>query len=151
MRAVDEAIMSTAGPLHSDDHVATAAPVVLVVDDDELIRRALGRLLTRSGFSVIEAHDGTTAIAAATDVDRLDLVLCDINLPDIRGNALVARLATLLPRTKVTYLSGDEPTKVDLTGATFVAKPVRSADLLRHVRALIGPGEIGACWVYSQQ
>lgn len=68
---------------------------VLIVDDHPSFRASARRLLEAEGFDVIgEASDGYAAIAAAEQL-RPDLVLLDVQLPDINGFEVAARLADL--------------------------------------------------------
>ncbi len=68
---------------------------VLIVDDHPSFRASARRLLEAEGFEVIgEAGDGHTAIAAAQQLEP-DLVLLDVQLPDINGFEVAARLTAL--------------------------------------------------------
>jgi DNA-binding NtrC family response regulator len=64
---------------------------VLIVDDEELYRRALERILVRCGHSVTCARDGAEAMAIVA-AEPLDLVLCDVRMPGISGLELVRQI-----------------------------------------------------------
>ena len=64
---------------------------VLVVDDEELYRHALQRILKRVGHSVSTARDATEALAIVSD-QKVDLVLADIQMPGISGLELVRQI-----------------------------------------------------------
>lgn len=70
---------------------AASARVALVVDDEAAIRRVVRRVLERDGWEIEEAADGATAAALllGSDGARFGLVLCDLNLPDGSGLALL--------------------------------------------------------------
>jgi DNA-binding NtrC family response regulator len=64
---------------------------VLIVDDEELYRRALERILARCGYTVSTARDGAEAMAIVS-AEPLDLVLCDVRMPGISGLELVRQI-----------------------------------------------------------
>ena len=71
---------------------ASMRPTVLIVDDHPTFRRSARRLLERAGYSVVgEAADGNGALAAAAEL-RPDIVLLDVQLPDIDGFGVATRL-----------------------------------------------------------
>jgi DNA-binding NtrC family response regulator len=83
------------------------AETILIIDDEEALRRALARYLARSGADVIEA---ATCAEAFDILDRLqvDLILCDIILPDGQGFEVVDRASKQRPRPGVVMITGDE-------------------------------------------
>ena len=116
------------------------ASLILVVDDDDAIRRFLRISLTASGYGVIEARTGEQALAkAATETPAL--VVLDLGLPDIDGREVVARLRDWCA-TPVLILSvrADEAEKVaalDAGANDYVVKPFGVQELLARVRALL--------------
>jgi CheY-like chemotaxis protein len=64
---------------------------VLIVDDEELYRRALERILVRCGHAALTAHDGGEAMRIVAS-EPLDLVLCDVRMPGISGLELVRQV-----------------------------------------------------------
>ncbi|MBI2394570.1 MAG: response regulator [Deltaproteobacteria bacterium] len=69
---------------------------LLVVDDDERNRDVLSRRLVRSGFSVLTARDGREALAMIAE-QRFDLVLLDVNMPDLSGMEVLERVRRVHP------------------------------------------------------
>src|SRR5947209_1277492 len=65
-------------------------PTVLIIDDDETHRYTLRRYLERAGFAVIERITGLEGLAAADS--GIDLILLDVNLPDIDGREVCRRI-----------------------------------------------------------
>jgi DNA-binding NtrC family response regulator len=78
---------------------------VLVVDDEELYRRSLARILTRVGHEITEARDGSEAIAVAS-AQHVDLVLADIRMPGINGLELVRQLHEIHPDLPCIVMTG---------------------------------------------
>lgn len=78
---------------------------VLLVDDDEPLRRVLRLGLERHGFAVIEAEDGNRALAQIGG-EAFDWVVTDIVMPDCEGIELLRLLRLRCPRTRVIAMSG---------------------------------------------
>ncbi len=116
---------------------------VLVVDDDLAIRLLLTRTLARAGYVVIEAVDARAALAAR-DIDKPDLVLLDLGLPDRDG----LELLPLLVRgtgTAVIVLTAREATTekvaaLDLGADDYITKPFDTEELLARVRSALRRG-----------
>ena len=83
--------MTSDPPSPGDGAPAPAAPLVLIVDDDERNRKLAQDVLRRSGFRTIEAADGRAAIALADD-RQPDVVLLDLHLPDMEGRDVARAL-----------------------------------------------------------
>jgi DNA-binding NarL/FixJ family response regulator len=83
-------------------------PTVLIVDDHEAFRESVSALLGAEGFAVVgEAADGGAAIAACERL-RPDVVLLDIQLPDLDGFAVAERLAAVREPPAVVLISSRE-------------------------------------------
>jgi len=124
-------------------------PVVLVIDDEQQIRRFLRAGFELDGFSVLEAGSGGEGLRAAT-LRSPDLILLDLGLPDMDGSELLERLRAWSD-VPVIVLSvrtdEDEKVRVLESGADdYVVKPFGMAELLarahaamrRHVRCSTG-------------
>ncbi len=80
---------------------------ILVVDDEHSIRSFVCRILTASGYHVIEAADGAEALAVGVAHDGpVHLLLTDIIMPKINGLILAERLSQARPELSVLYVSG---------------------------------------------
>ncbi len=80
---------------------------ILVVEDEEAVRRLLRAILERLGYSVIEASDGEEALAIWADQSRrVDLVLTDVLMPRLDGPSFIAKASAVRPVERVVYLSG---------------------------------------------
>ena len=85
-------------------------PRALIIDDEPGIRFALKRWFERQGYTVLEAADGTAAIAAIeVERDALTVIVCDLHLPGIDGDTLVTRLESEQPLlvSRVILTTGD--------------------------------------------
>ncbi len=115
---------------------------VLIVDDHETFRSFARMLLESDGFEVIgEAPDGTSGIDAATAL-RPDLVLLDVQLPDLTGFDVARRLTKEGIRTIVLISSRDAASygdQIESSGAVgFVPKAELSGDALRELMDPVG-------------
>lgn len=115
---------------------------ILVVDDVPQNARLLEAVLAPSGYEVVTAHDGETALALAATVAP-DLVLLDVLLPGLDGYAVCARLrereaTAMLPVIMVTSSVGEEKLRAIEAGADdFIPKPFNHQELLTRVRSLL--------------
>ena len=115
-------------------------PIVLVVDDERVIADTLSVILSRSGFSVMTAYDGETAMDLAAAVTP-DLLLSDVMMgPGMDGTQLAIAMVKACPDCKVLLFSGHAAT-VDLMAKarrnghdfSLMTKPVHPADLLARI------------------
>jgi len=120
-----------------------AAKRVLLVEDEESLRRVMKDLLEREGFVVFEASDGVIAL---DEVDRLapDLVVLDLNLPRLDGYGVLshlrARPATQKLPVIVLTAKGDEESEVrvfEYGASDYLTKPFRGRALSARIHSLI--------------
>jgi CheY-like chemotaxis protein len=101
--------------------------VIIVVDDDEYVRRAVTELLEDSEFLVLEAASGREALALVRDRAELDLVITDVNMPEMNGLELVEELKSMRPSLPVILMSGRPHQNCS---HPFLAKPFTLRGLL---------------------
>jgi len=126
--------------------MTTAAPaLILCVDDNAAARFVRVQTLRRAGFRVMEAGTGTEGIAIAA-AENLDLVVCDINLPDMSGLEVARRLKAMAPSTtsvQVLHVSQTETSDeaiargLDTTSDAYLIEPVGKPVLIATVRSLL--------------
>ena len=117
----------------------TAAPLVLVVDDEPQLLRTLEITLRARRYDVRTAPSATAAIAAAT-AEPPDLVVVDLGLPDLDGTELVRRLRSWTSAPILVLSgrsdSGDKVEALDAGADDYVTKPFGMDELLARLRAL---------------
>jgi PAS domain S-box-containing protein len=132
-------------PLRSTNTIPIAidGEVILVVEDDELVRKYALRVLSALGYRTLQAEDGPGALRVLQEAPRIDLLLTDVVLPLGMKGPAIARIARLSnPSLGVLYMSGyadgagaDEDVRHD--SAQFLAKPFPRAELGRKVRDIL--------------
>jgi CheY-like chemotaxis protein len=124
---------------------------ILVIDDEDGVRRAIGKVLVREGHEVIEAQDGKVALGLVQSQPP-DLVICDLFMPEMDGVEVLRELRRDYPELKVVAISGGAyEGKVQLLdvakglGAVAVLKkPFELAQLLSVVQGVLEGGEAGS-------
>jgi len=136
--AVDRAVTERT-PVDEPEAAPAHAAVILVVEDDDAIRRLLGEALSLAGFTVLTAADGEQAVEVyRTHAHPIDLLLSDVVMPNRNGPELARLLREEQPDLPVVLMSGyPSDLSIDPTalGATFLAKPFSTQVLLQLVRA----------------
>jgi two-component system, cell cycle response regulator DivK len=116
---------------------------ILVIEDNEDNRQIIRDLLISLGYELIEALDGAEGVAMA-QIHRPDLILMDIQLPEIDGYEATRQIRTVpelaqVPIIAVTSyaLSGDEAKARDAGCNGYVAKPFTPRELLAKIREFL--------------
>jgi two-component system cell cycle sensor histidine kinase/response regulator CckA len=122
-----------------------APPAVLVVEDEDSLRAAIGRLLSQEGYVVLEARNGAEALEILASANRpaVELVLTDLRMPVMDGRQLAAALARLRPTLPIVFMSGFTAQLLDMRLVSphlaFLPKPFRNEELLGTVRRHLAP------------
>jgi two-component system C4-dicarboxylate transport response regulator DctD len=118
---------------------------VLVIDDEPVVRDAVGLVLREAGLSVVTACDAESGLAHP-ELARCRLVMCDLMLPGQSGLDVVRRTRELRPDVPIVMITGYATTanadRALEQGATaFLAKPFDETELLTLVRQVLAPAE----------
>ncbi|MCX5784299.1 MAG: response regulator [Elusimicrobia bacterium] len=118
---------------------------ILVADDEEIIRNYVTRALSSRGYSVGTASDGASALALAKK-EEFDLVICDLKMPDMRGEEVIRELKILRPRTKVILITGSvsdisNPVTQRVAVEGFLIKPFGINEIRDLAAKVIGAGD----------
>jgi two-component system, OmpR family, response regulator len=114
---------------------------ILVVDDDAPVRMTVTELLRRTGYEVVAAEDGVTALALLAH-EPVDLVLLDLLMPGLCGWELALQIRQLHPSVAVVAFSGTSLDAVDQArwnalGIDYVSKTAAPREVLKHVAAAL--------------
>ncbi|QDU59455.1 Blue-light-activated protein [Planctomycetes bacterium Pan216] len=126
-----------------DAGYATGHETILLIDDEPMVRGIGQRILTRLGYTVLEAEDGLSALEIYRDQgDSIDLVILDLSMPRLSGEETLARLREHDPNVRVIVTTGysksDRYDSVAQMGVlAFLTKPFRLEELSRTTREAI--------------
>ena len=132
----------TAGYNQSESNGLTH-PTLLVVDDEEMVRRLAAHMLVTLGFRVLVAGSGQEAVRLLRrGAHRIDGVVTDVAMPGIGGRELGETIAQCWPQIRVLYMSGFAAGRMVTEGSLdpavpFIQKPFTSEQLGRKVREVL--------------
>ena len=116
---------------------------IMVIDDSASLRKAVSKTLSQAGYDVVEAEDGVDALAKL-DGQRVHLMICDVNMPNMDGiefvKALKKRSAYKFVPVLMLTTDSKESSKLlgQLAGAkAWVVKPFRPEQVLKAVSRLV--------------
>ena len=141
-RTTEEGMETTAA-----QPTARGRETVLVVEDNDMIRNLVGRILRGEGYTVLVAKHGPEALQVSRNQrGPIDLLLTDMMMPDMNGEQLAERLASSWPNLNLLYMSGysseDFASGRDRHEGNFLEKPFTTETLTAAVRrALVGAEE----------
>ena len=134
--AVDEAKLATTNAVHGDE-------TVLVVEDQEAVRRLTKTILEEHGYRVLEAASGAEAHAVARGhAGEIDLLLTDVVMPGMDGRTLSEQLRDLRPNLRVILMSGYAGDLIAhgdtlASGLAYIQKPFVPEELATKVRGVL--------------
>ena len=136
---------------------AGGTETILLAEDDDAVRAVVAHTLRASGYVVLEARDGNSAIEFAGRFDApIDLLLTDVILPGATGRQVADRLSALRPEINVIYMSGHTDHLLAEHGAVrtdivLLEKPFATAQMLLRVREVLDrTAARGACAVSAR-
>jgi CheY-like chemotaxis protein len=139
-----EVALDTPPPLA--DSATGGSETVLLIEDDEAVRVRTRKLLTRGGYTVLEASDGSQALElAARCREPIHLLVTDVVMPGMDGPSVARRLSETRPDTRVLFVSGYTKERVTLPApldgkADILAKPFTREELLSRARLVLDRG-----------
>lgn len=121
----------------------SGSETVLLVEDEQMVRQLICRILESSGYKIIEAADGQEALSICRAQNlKVDLLITDVVMPEMSGHELAKKLIEDYPEMKIVYMSGytnDIVTRHGITKdrANFIQKPFSPEELTRKVHQLL--------------
>jgi len=119
---------------------AVPTRTILLVEDDDTLRRLIRLILKGSGFVVVEAGRGLEALALGRDYPgQIHLLVTDLVLPEVDGQKIADQVQSERPGVKVLFMSGDADEIAPRDGAeNFLQKPFTPGAFLSAVHRLLG-------------
>ena len=112
--------------------------LILLIDDEEIIRITSGEIMAELGFDVITAGSGSEALDIYKKRYRdISLVILDLTLPDRPGIEIFHELVNIDPDAKVMLTSGFTQESLDRDNVVFIQKPYTISDLNNKLNELI--------------
>jgi len=128
-------------PKPPDERPLIGSETILLVEDEEALRRVGRQMLEAYGYTVLLAADGAAGLELAQNYpDSIQLLMTDILMPKMGGIELAERLSTLRPELKILYTSGYNDSGISLQrveGARYLQKPYAMEELARTLRELL--------------
>jgi len=119
---------------------------ILVVEDDTHVRKLLCTVLRREGFEVLPAVDGADALAVM-EAEHVDLVVCDLMMPNIDGFELTRQLRGSYPSLPIIMVTAKQEPRDKREGFLvgtddYMTKPVDEQELVLRIKALLRRAQI---------
>lgn len=131
------------------EEVPRGNETILLVEDEEKIRRAAVEVLNILGYQVYEASDGWHALEFVQQFNKkIDLLLTDVVMPRMNGKDLAEKVKMLHPEINVLFMSGYNDEIIDQhgvleSGVNFLNKPFSPTTLAQKIREVIGQKKVG--------
>ncbi len=141
-RHYGEAEQDEALPGLTQEHVTDAGEIVLVVEDDSVVRALIVEVLGELGYQAIEAHDGPAGLERLRTMERVDLLVTDIGLPGLNGRQVADAGRALRPDLRVLFMTGYAENAALASGflepgMSMITKPFAMEALATQIRTMI--------------
>lgn len=111
--------------------------VVLLVDDDDLVRAGAAAVMESFGYRVLEAESGTQALRILHGCTTIDAMVTDYAMPGMSGAVLVEEVHRLLPDLPILMMTGYSERPEDVVSITFIQKPFEATELASRLASLM--------------
>jgi PAS domain S-box-containing protein len=126
------------------DELLRGSETILLVEDEEEVRKLAARVLERQGYKILAARDGEEALVLSKHHQGpIHLMLTDVVMPGMNGHEVAKRLESFHPKMKVLYMSGYTDNAIVLhgvlvKGVNYIQKPFTVDALTKKVREVLG-------------
>ncbi|HUJ13260.1 MAG TPA: response regulator [Thermoanaerobaculia bacterium] len=125
----------------SIDVARAVPPVVLLVEDEEMLRKVVATTLRLDGFTVVEAGEGARGLEILKSDTPIDVLLTDIRMPGMNGYELATESISLRPSMPVMFMTGyaeeQMPDAIRGMAIPMIRKPFNFATLGQSIRDVI--------------
>lgn len=125
--------------------MAIHPPVILLVEDESIVRQVTREVLLHAGYRVLESSNAKEALQLArTHAGQIDLLLTDVIMPEMNGAELAGQLQSIRPELVTVFMSGyaesDVTRRISRTSAIHIQKPFTVQMLLSRVADALQAG-----------
>jgi signal transduction histidine kinase/CheY-like chemotaxis protein len=129
-------------PSLTQDQGINAGEIVLVVEDDGVVRSLIVDVLAELGYQAVEAHDGPAGLERLRTMERVDLLVTDIGLPGLNGRQVADAGRVLRPGLRVLFMTGYAENAALASGflepgMSMITKPFSMEALAMQIRTII--------------
>lgn len=116
---------------------------LLIIDDERAIVDVTVILMEMAGYKVLTAFNGLEGLKVfAENLEQVDLIICDLNMPKLGGHSLIHKLRAIRPSVKILIISGSVeeesvPTYLEKGEIEFLHKPFTNETLLEILRTML--------------
>ncbi len=121
------------------------AKKILIVDDSEMVRNYHYYILKNAGFAVVSAIDGADGLEKMFQIPGIDLIVTDINMPNMDGYTMVERIREHREFEKVPIViisteseAHDKQRGFDAGADVYIVKPIEPNALIENIKLLLG-------------
>jgi PAS domain S-box-containing protein len=138
-----EAPAEEAQPAPADDAPVAGTETILLVEDETVVRQLVAEILEASGFAVLQAGDGPSALELLRrHSGEVQLLVTDVVMPGMSGPEVAQAVVSMRPGTEVLYTSGYTDSAIGHHGVlepgiAFLQKPFSADELTRKVRGIL--------------
>jgi len=124
------------------NEIKSESPVILIVDDEEIILRVLSRILRKEQFQIHTALSGSQALDIIKD-NHIDMIICDQRMPEMSGNKFLSIVSKEKPEIIRTMFTGYTEVNSVIEAinkgqiAKFFTKPIDNDELIREIKELL--------------
>ncbi len=121
------------------------AKTILIVDDSEMVRNYYYYILKNAGFNVISAFDGADGLEKAYQFNNIDLIVSDINMPNMDGYTMIQRIREDERFNSVPIIivsteqeASDKQKGFNAGADVYIVKPIEANVLIENIKLLLG-------------
>ena len=115
--------------------------VILLVDDDELVRSGAAAVLESSGYHVLAAGTAEEALGLLRGAEAVDVLVTDFAMPDMSGVELVREVQRGFPAVAVLVMTGHAENPREVSGMAVIHKPFQAETLIEELERIIARKE----------
>lgn len=118
--------------------------LILLIDDEDMLRDLLMEMLTKAGYRVMAARDGLEGMEIyKNNKEKIDLVISDIGMPKLGGEEMFKQIKLLNPAVKLIFISGfleiEKKQELEMHGIKgFIQKPFKANEILKLINNVLG-------------